>query len=105
VFFLDPKTGKLAGLWTSSTQFETNKGIEPGMRQNVADRLQGSHPRVGALTGIDIPTPSATLFIENSGCKPGRKLDTSPCLGGRVRALIVEGRHTVGLLEDAVPNA
>jgi hypothetical protein len=105
VFFLDAKTGKLAGFWTDSRQFQTSKGIEPGMRQDVADRLQGNHPHVGALTGIDVPTRSATLFIENSGCKPGRNLDTSPCLGGRVRALIVEGRHPVGLLEDAIPNA
>ena len=105
MFFLDPKTGKLAGFWTNSRQFETDKGIEPGMRQDLADRLQGTHAYVGALTGINVETPSATLFIENRGCKPGRSLNASPCLGGRVRALIIEGRHSIGLLEDAIPNA
>jgi hypothetical protein len=105
VFFLDPKTGKLAGLWTDSKHFQTDKGVEPGMSQDVADRLQGTHPHVGALTGINVATPAATLFIENSGCKPGGNLNAGPCLGGHVRALIIEGRHPIGLLEDAIPNA
>jgi hypothetical protein len=105
VFYLDPKSGKLAGFWTEARQFQTIMGTEPGMREELADRLEGAHPHVGALTGIERTTRGATLFIENKGCKPGPNLNASPCLGGRARALILEGRHPVGLLEDGIPNA
>ena len=105
IYFVNPRTGKLAGFWTDSIEFRTNKGSRPGMRQDVADRLEGAHPYIHALTGIDLSTRTATLFIENKGCRPGPNLNTSPCLGGVVRCLILEGRHPVGLLEDGVPNA
>jgi hypothetical protein len=104
VYFVLPKTGKLAGFWTDSPEFRTVKGSRPGMRQADSDRLEGAHPFVGALTGIDLPTRTATLFIDNAGCRPGANLNTSPCLGGHVTDLIVEGRHPVGLLEDGFPS-
>jgi hypothetical protein len=75
------------------------------MREDVADRLERSHPHVHALTGIARGTRHATLFIENRGCKPGPNLNASPCLGGVVRNLILEGRHPVGLMEDGIPHA
>ena len=104
VYFVDARTGRLAGFWTDSPGFRTDKGSRPGMRERVADRLEGAHPHVAALTGIDRATRAANLFVENAGCKPGPSLNTSPCLGGRVRSLILEGRrHPVGLLEDAFP--
>jgi hypothetical protein len=105
IYFVSPRTGKLAGFWTDSTLFRTDKGSRPGMRQGTADRLEGAHPYVHALTGIGRSTRRATLFIENTGCKPGPNLNTSPCLGGVVRNLILEGRHHVGLLEDGIPHA
>jgi hypothetical protein len=74
------------------------------MSEQNADQLEGAHPRVGALTGINVHTAAATLFIENAGCKPGSNPNASPCLGGVVRALILEGQHPVGLLEDGIPN-
>lgn len=80
VYFVNPKTGKFAGFWTDSTGFRTVKGSRPGMRQKEADRLEGAHPYVHALTGIDRHTPTASLFIENVGCKPGANLNASPCL-------------------------
>jgi hypothetical protein len=104
VYFVNPKTGKFAGLWTDSTTFRTAKGSRPGMRQEEADRLEGAHPYIHALTGIDRGTRTANLFIENAGCKPGTNLNASPCLGGHVTDLILESaRHPVGLLEDAIP--
>jgi len=105
VYFVNPRTGKFAGFWTDSTQFRTDKGLRPGMREQVADRLEGAHSHVGALTGIDRRTRAATLLVENAGCKPGANPNVSPCLGGVVRALILEGRHPIGLLEDGIPNA
>jgi hypothetical protein len=105
IYFVNPKTGKLAGFWTDSPDFRTDKGTRPGMRQGVADRLEGAHAHVHALTGIDLSTRRASLFVENRGCKPGPNPNTSPCLGGVVRNLILEGRHPVGLLEDGVPDA
>jgi hypothetical protein len=104
VYFVNPNTGKFAGLWTDSTGFRTVSGSRPGMRQNEADRLEGAHPYVHALTGIDRHTRTAALFIENIGCTPGANLNASPCLGGHVTGLILEGRrHPVGLLEDGIP--
>ncbi len=73
------------------------------MREEVADRLERAHPYIHALTGIDIQRRTATLFIGNAGCKPGVNLNASPCLGGVVAYLILEGKHPVGLLEDAFP--
>src|SRR2546429_906935 len=74
------------------------------MPEDPADRLEGAHPHVEALTGIYRAKRTASLFVENAGCKPGPNLNASPCLGGRVRSLILEGRrHPVGLLEDAFP--
>jgi hypothetical protein len=105
VYFVNPKTGKFAGFWTDSREFRTKKGSRPGMRQAVADRMEGAHAYVRALTGIDLSTRVGTLFIENKGCKPGANLNSSPCLGGRVRNLILEGRRPIGLLEDGVPGA
>jgi hypothetical protein len=104
VYFINPKTGRFAGFWSDSTAFRTLKGSRPGMSEAAADRLEGAHPHVGALTGMDRQTSVATLFIQNAGCKPGANLNTSPCLGGTVRALILEGRHPVGLLEDGIPS-
>jgi hypothetical protein len=104
IYFVNPRTGKFAGFWTDATGFRTLKGSRPGMREETADRLEDAHPHIGALTGIDRETRTATLFIENAGCKPGPNLNTSPCLGGVVRDLIVEGQHPVGLLEDGITN-
>ena len=102
VYFVDARTGRLAGFWTDSPEFQTDRGSRPGMREDVADRLEHAHPHVEALTGIYRATRTASLFVENAGCKPGPNLNASPCLGGRVRSLILEGRrHPVGLLEDA----
>jgi hypothetical protein len=103
VYFVNPRTGRLAGFWTDSPAFRTSRGSRPGLRQDVADRLEGAHAYVHALTGIDRSTPTASLLIENAGCKPGANPNTSPCLGGVVKALILEGRHPVGLLEDGIP--
>jgi hypothetical protein len=104
LYLVNPKTGKLAGFWTDSTAFRTVKGSRPGMRQSDADRLEGAHAHIHALTGIDHRTPTANLFIENAGCEAGTNLNASPCLGGQVTDLILEsGRHPVGLLEDAIP--
>ena len=104
VYFVNPKTGKLGGFWTYSTAFRTIKGSRPGMRQEEADRREGAHPYIHALTGINRGTRTANLFIENAGCKPGANLNASPCLGGHVTDLILEdARHPVGLLEDAIP--
>jgi hypothetical protein len=77
------------------------------MPQRIADGLERQHAYVHALTGISYRTRSADLFIENSGCKPtspGGDPERTPCLGGHVRSLIVEGRHPVGLLRDAFPS-
>jgi hypothetical protein len=104
VYFVDARTGRLAGFWTDSPGFRTDRGSRPGMREDVADRLEGAHSHVEALTGIYRATRVASLFVENAGCKPGPNLNASPCLGGRVRSLILEGRRDpVGLLEDAFP--
>jgi hypothetical protein len=104
VYFVNSKTGKFAGFWTDSTAFRTVKGSRPGMRQEKADRLEGAHAYIHALTGIDHGTRTANLFVENAGCKPGANLNASPCLGGHVTVLILEdARHPVGLLEDAIP--
>jgi hypothetical protein len=104
VYFVDARTGRLAGFWTDSPAFRTDRGSRPGMREDLADRLERAHPHVEALTGIYRATRAASLFVENAGCKPGPNLNASPCLGGRVRSLILEGRrHPVGLLEDAFP--
>jgi hypothetical protein len=105
VYFINAKTGKLVSFWTDSKTFRTAKGSRPGMRESVVDRLERSHPYIHALTGFERRTRAATLFVENAGCKPGANLNASPCLGGRVRTLILEGQHPVGLLEDAIPNA
>jgi hypothetical protein len=104
VYFVNPRTGKFAGFWTDATAFRTVEGSRPGMRQAVADRLEGAHAHVGALIGISHSTSTATLFVENAGCKPVANPNTSPCLGGVVRDLIVEGKHPVGLLEDGIAN-
>jgi hypothetical protein len=77
------------------------------MRQATADRLERSHAYSHALTGISLSGRDASLFIENAGCKlatPGGDPHRTPCLGGYIRSLIIEGRHPVGLLEDAFPN-
>ena len=102
VYFVDRRTRRLAGFWTDSPAFRTAKGARPGMSEVAADRLEGAHPHVGVLTGIKRRTRSATLFVENSGCKQV-DLGTSPCRGGRVRELVLEGRHRVGLLADGYP--
>jgi hypothetical protein len=105
VYFLAASTGRLAGFWTDSPAIQTEAGTRPGIDQVLADQLEGAHPHVEALTGISQRTRATSLFIENVGCTPGPNLNSSPCLGGRVRALILEGQHPVGLLEDAIPNA
>jgi len=102
IYFVNPRTGKFAAFWTDSTAFRTVKGSRAGMRQAMADRLEGAHARVGALTGISRSRGTGTLFIENIGCTPVGNPNTSPCLGGVVRDLIVEGKHPIGLLEDGV---
>jgi hypothetical protein len=107
VYFLSARTGKLAGFWTDSPTFRTPNGSRPGMRQATADRLERSHAYAHALTGISLSGRDANLFIENAGCKlatPGGDPQRTPCLGGYVRSLIIEGRHPAGLLEDAFPN-
>ena len=72
VYFVDARTGRLAGFWTDSHGFRTDRGSRPGMREDVADRLEGAHPHVEALTGIYRATSAASLFVENarreSGC-------------------------------------
>jgi hypothetical protein len=73
------------------------------MHQALVDKLERAHPHIHALTGIYHKTRTAILFIENAGCKPGANLNASPCVGGHVRSLILEGRHPVGLLEDGIP--
>jgi hypothetical protein len=102
VYFVNPRTGRLADFWTDSTAFRTDRGSRARIRQARADRLEGAHAHVGALTGISRRTKAATLFVENAGCKPVGNPNTSPCLGGLVSDLIVEGHHPVGLLEDGL---
>jgi hypothetical protein len=105
IYFVDRQTHRLAGFWTDSLAFRTDKGARPGMREAAADRLEGVHPRARVMTGIKRRTPSATLFVENSGCKQSElSLNGDPCRGGRVRDLILEGRHPVGLLAAGYPS-
>jgi hypothetical protein len=103
VYFVNLSTHRLASFWSDSPSFRTVNGSHPGMTQRVADGLERHHAYVHALTGISYSTRSADLFIENIGCKsarPGGDPERTPCLGGHVRSLIVEGRHPVGLLRD-----
>ena len=107
MYFVSVKTHKFASFWTDSPTFRTVNGSHPGMAQRLADRLEGRHAFAHALTGISYRTRSADLFIENIGCrstKAGGDPERTPCLGGRVRSLIVEGHHRVGLLSDAFPS-
>jgi hypothetical protein len=107
VYFVSLSTHRLASFWTDSPTFRTVNGSRPGMPQRIADRLERQHAYVHALTGISYSTRSADLFIENVGCKsarPGGDPERTPCLGGRVRSLIVEGRHPAGLLRDVFPS-
>jgi len=107
VYFVSLSTHRLASFWTDSPSFRTVNGSHPGMPQRVADGLERHHAYVHALTGISYSTRSADLYIENSGCKsarPGGDPERTPCLGGHVRSLIVEGRHPVGLLRDLFPT-
>jgi hypothetical protein len=102
IYFVDRRTHRLAGFWTDSAGFRTEKGARPGMREVTADRLEGAHPHAGVLTGIRRRTRRATLFVENSGCQ---QTDLSGrCRGGRVRDLILEGGHRVGLLAAGYPG-
>jgi hypothetical protein len=97
----------LASFWTDSPTFRTVKGSRPGMPQRIADGLEGHHAHTHALTGISYSTRSADLFIENIGCKSARRggdPERTPCLGGHVRSLIVEGHRPVGLLRDVFPS-
>jgi hypothetical protein len=104
IYFVDRRTRKLAGFWTDSPAFRTDKGARPGMSEAAADRLEGGHSHVGVLTGIKRRTRSATLFVEN-GCKQSDlSIETGRCRGGRVRDLILEGRHAVGLLAAGYPG-
>ena len=83
------------------------EGFAPGMPQRIADGLEGHHAHTHALTGISYSTRSADLFIENIGCKSARRggdPERTPCLGGHVRSLIVEGHRPVGLLRDVFPS-
>lgn len=107
VYFLSATTGMLAGFWTDSPRFRTQRGSRPEMRQATADHLERAHAHGGALTGISLSEHVRHLVIENIGCKrsaPGGDPQRTPCLGGHVRSLIVEGLHPVGLLEDGFPN-
>ena len=107
VYFVSLSTHRLASFWTDSPSFRTVNGSHPGMRQRIADGLERHHAYGHALTGISDSTRSADLFIENIGCKsarPGGDPERTPCLGGHVRSLIVEGRHPVGLLRDLFPT-
>lgn len=107
VYFVRLTTRKLASFWTDARSFETANGSRPGMRQRTVDRLEHRHAYAHALTGISGTTRTASLFIENIGCRPanpGGDPERTPCLGGRVRSLIVEGHHPVGLLGDAFPS-
>jgi hypothetical protein len=107
VYFASLSTHRLSGFWTDSPTFRTVNGSHPGLPQGIADGLERRHAYVHALTGISYSTRSADLFIENIGCKsarPGGDPERTPCLGGHVRSLIVEGRHPVGLLRDVFPN-
>jgi hypothetical protein len=97
----------LSSFWTDSPVFRTVNGSHPGMAQRIADGLERHHAYVHALTGISYTTRRADLFIENIGCKsarPGGDPERTPCLGGHVRSLIVEGHHPVGLLRDVFPS-
>jgi hypothetical protein len=107
VYFVSFNTHRLASFWTDSPSFRTVNGSHPGMPQRIADDLERHHAYVHALTGIGYSTRSADLFIENIGCKsarPGGNPERTPCLGGHVRSLVVEGRHPVGLLRDVFPS-
>ena len=107
VYFVNLATDRFAGFWTDSPAFRTIRGSRPGMLQRTADRLEHRHAHAQALTGIGLSTRTAHLFIENIGCKrsmPDGDPERTPCVGGRVRSLILEGRHPVGLLEDAFPS-
>ena len=107
VYFVSLSTHRLASFWTGSPSFRTVNGSHPGLPQHIADGLERRHAYVHALTGISYSTRSADLFIENTGCKsarPGGDPERTPCLGGHVRSLIVEGRHPVGLLRDVFPS-
>jgi hypothetical protein len=107
VYFVNLKTLRFAGFWTDSPSFRTVNGSYPGLSQRAADRLERRHAYAHALTGISFDTRAAELVIENVGCKPatpGGDPERTPCLGGYVRSLIVEGHHPVGLLEDGFPN-
>jgi hypothetical protein len=107
VYFVSLSTHRLASFWTDSPSFPTVNGSHPGMPQRIADGLERHHAYVHALTGISYRTRSADLFIENIGCKsarPGGDPERTPCLGGHVRSLIVEGRHPVGLIRDVFPS-
>ena len=107
VYFVSLSTHRLASFWTDSRSFRTVNGSHPGMPQRIADGLERQHAYVHALTGISYSTRSVDLFIENIGCKsatPGGDPERTPCLGGHVRSLIVEGRHPVGLLRDVFPS-
>jgi hypothetical protein len=107
VYFVSLSTHRLASFWTDSPSFRTVNGSHPGMLQRVADGLERHHAYVYALTGIGYNTRSADLFIENVGCKlarPGGNPASTPCLGGHVRSLILEGHHPVGLLRDRFPS-
>ena len=99
VYFVSLSTHRLASFWTDSPRFRTVNGSHPGMARQ--------HAYAHALTGISYTTRNADLFIENIGCKsarPGGDPERTPCLGGHVRSLIVEGRHPVGLLRDVFPS-
>jgi hypothetical protein len=95
VYFVNPKTGKLAGFWTNSAAFRTNKGSRPGMRQGVADRLEGAHPYVPRVDR-DRPRDARGVAVHRECGLQARRKSQRESLPGRIRHRADPGRTAPG---------
>jgi hypothetical protein len=62
VYYLDRKTGRLAGFWTASSRFHTAAGSAGGSAFSKVRREPGASP-VGAPPGFEVSSGVGSLFF------------------------------------------
>jgi hypothetical protein len=92
VFYLSPKTGRLATFFTSMPNFVDGHGVSVGTRTAKAARLEHAPAVAGCGEGIRLTTPSTYFHVVIGGGHFHQHGHQLLIRGGRVTAFVLHSR-------------
>jgi hypothetical protein len=92
VYYLSPKTGRLATFFTSMASFVDGHGVSVGTRTAKAARREGAPALGGCGEGIWLRTPSVFFHLVIGGGRLHQHGHRLLVRGGRVTAIVLHSR-------------